>query len=75
MLLEGRVRACLGLLCGHSFHVSKPPGIQISMVWNKELLAKSSGVSILDPKEFHYSGCSLAFTCRAEQICSFFPGY
>lgn len=62
MFLEERVRACPGLHCGHkSFHISKPPGIQISVVWNKELLVKSSGVSLLDPKELHYSGCSLAF--------------
>lgn len=47
MLLEGRVRACPGLLGGHRLSMSlKPLEYKSLWYWNKELLAKSSGVSM-----------------------------
>lgn len=53
----------------------KPSGIKISMAWNKEHLAWSSAISILDLKNCVIQAAILQITFGAEQVCPFFPGY
>lgn len=45
------------------------------MAWNKEHLAWSSAISILDLKNCVIQAAILQITFGAEQVCPFFPGY